>query len=159
LLKNASFTEVTGTLPNDWTADASAIVAWSALDPRVGIGSGSIVVTTTKAEAVGVSQCVNARAGSTYDAVARSQLGSNTPSGLARVSIIFYSEGSCRGEPRSVYVSPFDGTTSSWRKLELLGARAPDDTSSLRLRLELQKLADVEAASVRFDDVLLKARD
>jgi len=161
LVKDATFEPPFNAGQSNWKLDASASASWDGLDAGVGGSSGSLLLTNAMGGSetlslLGAGQCISATAGKVYRAVAQSYAQASQGSGFARLSITYFAESGCTGAALLVNVSPLDGTTNSWRLLEIAGSQAPGTTTSMLVRLEVLKLATTPSSAVHFDNVLIK---
>ncbi|HET7541347.1 MAG TPA: hypothetical protein VFK05_15830 [Polyangiaceae bacterium] len=153
LLKNATFDASAAGAPNDWRVDNSVTTSWDSLDSMTP-HSGSVVLTSSSADALGMDQCVPLQSGKNYEAFALMLIQANSSTGFARLSADFYPNTDCSGSYDRVVASAPEGTINSWRTLHVPESPAQSDRS-LRIRLELLKAASASSISVHFDSVLL----
>jgi|GEM_PF-6195995 len=156
LLKSASFDASFTGAPSDWRVDNGATASWDSLDATSPY-SGSVVLTSSSADTLGMDQCVALQSGKSYEAQALMLIQAPASTGFARMNANFYPSADCSGNYDRVVASFPDGTINSWRTLHVPESPALSDRS-LRIRLEVLKASGAASISVHFDSVLLTGK-
>jgi len=158
LADNAAFAQdVTG-----WVADLDASITWDTRDLLDISGSGSALVTSTKAidalgdSVVAASQCISVDASEVIEVYANAHIEPGTVAGRAVIGLWLYGTQDCAGDSPSEVFSTADEFTTG-QTLTLHGARAlTPQLHSVRVRLGVIKPFKAESFAVRFDNVLVR---
>jgi hypothetical protein len=154
LVKDATFDNFFDQAPADWQLDPALKASWDYIE-------GCLVLTSDVAgnagmNPAGVAQCIPTEAGTNYIALASSF---TTDGGaFAQLKVSIFAQQGCQGAPTLETVSPLDGNTDSWRLLQTGLLHSANGNGSMLVELNLLKQPSVNRASVRFDNVLVRAK-
>jgi hypothetical protein len=157
LLTNGQFrTDVSG-----WLAESSSGLVFAAIDAQGASASGSAELThaavTTVPTVVGSSQCVPVQNGKDYVIYAQvNVLDPNSKGYAGGFNISWYNSANCKGSAvGGADNSPLFPTTSGWatRQLQITSRGA-----SAKIRINVNKPAASGVATVRYDNVLFRAK-